>query len=181
MSHHNNHSGATSSIDPNEDHAIVAIWLKKDPVRWVAGAMAGLVAGAAMMAFAVLLSKITGAPDILYPLKVPALPLLGLEATEMASMKGAIVGFAAHEILCIFLGFIYAHFTGTNRFYPLLGVGLTWGAFGFVFISALFSQSFRAIFVQGLPLGMVFFCWMVFGVALTSVSFFDRALRGGTR
>ena len=113
--------------------------------------------------------------------KVPALPLLGAEALEYGQTRALIVGIIVHELLCLFLGVIYAHFTGTNHLGALFGVGITWGIFGWIFISNLFSPSWRDVFVAGVPSGAAFVAWIVFGIVLTSVAFFDRLLRGSSQ
>jgi hypothetical protein len=56
-------------------------------------------------------------------------------------------------------------------------MGLTWGAFSWIFLNNLFSPSFLSIRALNLPNSAAFFTWMVYGVALTSVAFFDKALR----
>ncbi|NDD93156.1 hypothetical protein EBZ37_13890, partial [bacterium] len=68
-------------------------------------------------------------------------------------------------------------FTGTNSFAPLLGMGLTWGAFSWIFINNLFAPSFLDIRALNISNGAAFFVWMVYGISLTSVAFFDRAVR----
>lgn len=159
------------------DANIVEIWLRKDPVRWISGALAGALAGAIAMAFAMALANGFGLDPYL-PLKVPALPLVGNGALEMGMNTSVILkGAMVHEVLCLVLGVLYAHFTGTNAFWPLLGVGLTWGAFSWIFLNNLFFPAWRVVFVADVSAGAAFFVCLVFGVALTSVSLFDRLLR----
>ncbi len=160
-----------------EETNIVEIWLRRDSVRWMAGALAGAFAGLVAMAFAMILAVAAG-HELWFPIKVAALPILGNDATAVGLTLGSIVvGLAAHQLLCIFLGVVFAHFTGTNSLAPLLGVGLVWGIFGWIFINNLFSRSFPAIRAAELSVGAAFFVWIVYGLSLTSVSFFDRALR----
>jgi hypothetical protein len=59
----------------------------------------------------------------------------------------------------------------------LLGMGLTWGAFSWIFLNNLFSPSFLDIRAIKIPNSAAFFVWMVYGVALTSVAYFDKAVR----
>lgn len=165
-----------------KDTDIVAIWLKKDPKRWFAGAMAGAFAGLMALIFASLLAKLAG-KELWFAGKILALPFLGGKATEVgmsgASLLAFAIGFVAFELLTAFWGAIYAHFTGTNALGPLLGMGLTWGAFSWIFLNNLFSPSFLDIRALQIPNSAAFFVWMVYGVALTSVSYFDKAVRSG--
>lgn len=153
------------------------VWLRKDPVRWVAGALAGCVGGAAMLLFSIILAKLAGM-DGLYLVKLAASPWVGDAAMEYSpSPMVLIAGGVQLAILFSFLGATFAHFAATNALPALLGLGLSWGAFGWVFITNLFSQSYRPVVVAEVPRGFAFFAWMVFGIGLTSVAFFDRTLR----
>ena len=108
------------------------IWLRRDPARWVAGIMAGLLAGAVMLGFAMVVSAAFG-QEFWYPAKIPAVPFLGAAATDIGMHVSAIVtGIVVHEVLCAFLGLVFAHFTGTNSLPALLGMGVTWGLGTFV-------------------------------------------------
>ena len=158
---------------------IVAIWLRKDPKRWVAGILAGAFAGVLAAAFACLLAKMGGF-ELWFPLKVAAIPFLGNQATAYGITQALTIGFVVHELLCMFLGFVYAHFTGTNELPTLLGAGLTWGLFSWIFIFNLFTQSFTEIEALHLSKGAGFFVMLVFGLSLTSTAFFDRVIRGVT-
>lgn len=154
-------------------------WLKKDVTRWIAGALGGAFAGLIATGFACVVSSLWG-PEATFPIKVMALPLLGSGATEFgAHLPALVVGLVVIEALCAFLGFVYAHFTQTNALPSLAVMGLVWGTFSWIFIWCLFMQSFTPVLAAGIQQGYVIpICW-VFGIALTSVSFFDRALRGG--
>ncbi|MBC7692310.1 MAG: hypothetical protein H7222_11145 [Methylotenera sp.] len=161
------------------DINLVSIWLKTDPVRWVAGAMAGIFAGAVTLVFAGLLASTHGM-EFLFPAKIAAIPFMGNVATETGMHMGPIgLGILVHEVLCAVIGAVYAHFTGTNSFKPLLAAGLMWGIFSWVFICNLMSQSFTAIRALELPHNATFLSMLVFGVMLSSTGFFDRALRRG--
>ncbi len=165
--------------DPNEgDQEIVSVWLRKDKARWIAGALAGIFAGLVAMGVASLLSVLLGA-EFWFPAKVAALPFLGMDATALGfSLAPILVGLIAHLFVCHVLGIAYAHFTGREASLSLLlGAGLTWGAFSWVFIQNLFVQAFPTIRAVGIPSGAAFFVLMVFGISLTSVSLFDRMVR----
>ncbi len=163
-----------------KDTDIVAIWLKKDPKRWLAGALAGVFAGLMALIFASVLASLAGY-EFWFAGKILAIPFLGGAATELglsgAGFKSFLIGVLAFETLAAFWGVIYAHFTGTNALGPLLGMGLTWGAFSWIFLNNLFSPSFFEIRALAIPNSAAFFVWMVYGVALTSVAYFDRAVR----
>jgi len=163
-----------------KDSDIVAIWLKKDPKRWMAGVLAGAFAGLMALTFAAVLASLSGY-ELWFPIKAMALPILGNTATEMGlsggGFKSLLVGLLTFEFLACFWGALYAHFTGTNALPPLLGMGLTWGAFSWIFLNNLFSPSFMALRAAHLSNGAAFFVCMVYGVALTSVAYFDRAVR----
>lgn len=168
-----------AQIDTTGDINIVALWLRKDTTRWTAGILGGLMAGAVAMAFAMILSSI-GGREFWYPAKLMAAIVSGPEATALGAHFGAILGgFVVFEILCAFFGFVYAHFTVTNHLPALLGMGLVWAAFSWIFIWNLFLHSFKVIFNASLPSVAALAVCLVYGLALTSVSFFDRAMRGG--
>ena len=161
------------------DINIVEIWLRRDPIRWIAGALAGLFAGAMMIGLAMLAAKASGA-ELWYPVKIAALPFLGPSALEYGDhFNHILVGLVSLSGLCVFLGVVYAHFTGTNNLAALAGVGLVWGIFGWIFINNLFTQSINPVFWAHISRGAAFPIYLVFGLGLTSVAFFDRALRGG--
>jgi hypothetical protein len=161
----------------DDDRDIVAMWLKWDPKRLLAGALSGLFAGVIAAAFAVGFAKILGA-DPMFPIKFAALPILGEQALRYDNSQALIVGFLTHEVLSMVLGIVYAHFTSINALPALLGAGLMWGSFSWIFISCLFVQAFRDIAALNLPKQVFFPINMVFGLALASTGFFDRLLRG---
>ena len=167
-----------------KDLDLVAPWLKFDSTRWLAGALAGMFAGLVALVFGGVLAKV-GGMEMLFPVKVMALPILGSSATEVGLSGGGatavIVGLVTFELLCAFLGAVFAHFVFSNAAGPLLGMGFTWGAFSWIFINNLFSQSFLDVRAANLSRGAGFGFWMVFGLSLTSVAFFDRALRGNQK
>jgi hypothetical protein len=65
-----------------------------------------------------------------------------------------------------------------NNKKALFGMGLTWGAYGWIFITCLFMPANRDYFAAEIPRGVMFFAWLVFGLSLMSVAWFDK---GNTR
>jgi len=168
----------THSTQTEQDLDIVAIWLRRDPARWVAGALAGVVASAVLILFAMMLCKANGM-DLWYPVKVAAIPFMGGAAMDYDNSASIFPGILAIEVFSVFWGVLFGHFTGTNRFLPLLGVGFTWGVFTWIFWVNLFLSSFREMYVASIPKGGAFFVCLAWGFALTSVSIFDRLIKGG--
>jgi hypothetical protein len=161
------------------DMNLVERWLRFDAKRWIAGILAGVFAGAVALAIAGLIASATGF-EFWFPAKVMATIVQGSHATEYGSGFGAILsGIILFEAICVFFGIIYAHFTATNSLPALLGIGLVWGAFSWIFIWNLFLQSFYTIFVMSLSAAAAFPVCIAYGLSLTSVAFFDRAIRGG--
>jgi len=160
---------------------LVEVWLRRDPVRWLSGGLAGLLAGAVAMAVAMGIATSFGF-ELWFPVKLVGTIALGPTATEMGTnMKSVYVGGSIIEGLCLFLGVIFAHFTGTNNLVALLSMGLVWGTFSWIFIWNLFLQSFRPIFAAQIPSGPVFPVCLAFGLSLASVAFFDFIFRGKRR
>jgi len=164
--------------DLNEDMDIVGLWLRKDPIRWVSGALAGATSGLIAIVLAMLLTSMSRL-EFWFPVKLIGAIALGPSATVVGSNFGAIItGFILFEIMTMVLGAAYAHFARTSFLPALLGMGLVWGAFTWIFIWNLFFQSFKAIFAAQVSSGAAFVVCMVFGMGLTAVAFFDRAIRG---
>lgn len=158
------------------EYNLVEMWLRKDPIRWISGVFAGLLAGIVAMGIAMLISKGAGM-DLWFPVKLMGTIVLGPSATDMYSSFGIFPGVLLFETLCAFFGFVYAHFTGTNCLGALVPMGLVWGTFSWIFIWNLFMQSFQPIFAAQIPSGPVLFiCW-AYGLTLASVAFFDPILR----
>lgn len=168
----------TADTEPTEaDMNLVELWLRKDPIRWLAGAAAGLFAGLVALAFAMIIAGATGL-DPLFPIKLIATIPAGSAATELAfSMPMIIIGLAFFELIGAFFGLAYAHFTATNHLASLLAMGLVWGLFSWIFIWNLFMPAFRVIVAAGVPAAGALPVCLAYGVALTSVAFFDRAMR----
>ncbi len=166
-----------SSQVEEQDLDLIALWIRFDPKRWVAGALAGLTAGVIMAVVAMALAT-AGGYEVWYPLKLAALPILGGSATELgSSVPGLFVGAIAHELLCMLLGIVFSHFAATNSLPALLGAGLVWGLFSWIFLSNLFFRSFADVTAAEIPRGAALLCNVVFGLALTSVAGFDRLFR----
>jgi hypothetical protein len=160
------------------EYDLVAVWLRKDPIRWLSGALAGVVAGAVAMCVAMALASAMGM-EFWFPIKLVGTIGLGPSATEYGTHLPAILtGALIFEALCLFLGVVFAHFTGTNAVRSLLAMGLVWGTFSWIFIWNLFLQSFKPINAVKIPSGAVFPVCIAFGLALACVSVFDRTLRG---
>jgi hypothetical protein len=174
---HSAQKSGTASEFEEGDVNLVAIWLRKDPVRWVAGAMAGLFAGMAALIFAGILASLNGL-EFLFPMKIAALPFLGNSATSTGTHLGAIIiGLLTFELVAAFWGVIYAHFTGTNSMKALLAMGMVWGIFSWIFVSNLFIQSFTDVRALELDHWATIATCLIYGLVLSSVAFFDRALR----
>ena len=160
-----------------QDIDLIAMWVRFDPKRWFAGALAGFTAGLILAAVAMAIAA-AGGLEIWYPLKLAALPLLGGGATAVGSATpGLLVGFIAHELISVLLGMVYAHFTVKNYMPALLGAGVTWGLFSWIFLSNLFFQSFPDVYAADFPRGPALLCNLIFGISLTSVAGFDRMFR----
>ena len=159
------------------EYNLVETWLRRDPIRWIAGILGGIFAGLLAMAVAVAVSSSLGW-DPTFPIKLMGTPVLGAIATDLQSSQGIVAGALFIEAIAIFWGVVFAHFTGTNSVSALLGMGLAWGAFSWIFTWNLFLQSFKPIFAAGIPAGAALPVCFAYGLGLVSVSFFDRILRG---
>lgn len=163
--------------DPN----IVATWLQADPIRWVSGALAGILAGGIALVFAMGVGLLGGF-ELWFPAKLMAAIVLGGHATDYGfNVPTILFGVVFTEIVTAFLGILYSHFVSTNSFKGLLPMGMVWGIFSWIFIWNLFMRSFKMILAADIPSGAVFPICIVFGVSLASVSFIDRALRGNRK
>ena len=165
-----------SEGDPN----LVEMWVRKEPGRWVAGAVAGVFAAVLMLLFAMVVCSF-GHMDVMAPLKVPAVPFLGAEAMRVGMHMGAIaVGLIALFTFTAFLGAVFAHFTYTNHLLSLIGMGFTWGVFAWIFLNNLMFPSWMQYRALDLPKGAMLFTLIVFGLGLSSVAFFDRVFNSGS-
>ena len=152
---------------------VVALWTKFRAARIRAGIAAGIFAGFMMQVFGVIVCSIKHW-DLMMPFKIAALPVIGRDALAYGSIPGLLVGLVVFYSLAMLLGATYAHFTGNNNRIVRLGIGFTWGAWGWIFITCLFSPSFQAYAEADIPRGIMFFAWMVFGFSLSSVVWFDK-------
>jgi hypothetical protein len=158
------------------EYNLVEVWLRRDPVRWLAGAIAGALACSIALLVASLLAQAAGY-EFYFPIKLMGTPLLGASATVTGEFAGVWAGCAVSGLICIFWGVIYAHFIGTNSLAALLPMGLVWGVFSWIFTWNLFLQSFRTIFDARLSSGGAFLVCMAYGLSLSTLAFFDRLLR----
>jgi hypothetical protein len=164
---------------PPEDIDLVAPWLVADKVRWIAGIAAGLFAGIVALGFAGVLAS-AGGMEFWFPTKLMGTWIVGAAATEIGpNSSGVLAGLVVVEALAAFWGLVYAHFVKTESLGALLAMGLVWGVFGWIFHWNLYFHSIRTIMASNVSAGAAFPVFLVWGLALTSVSFFDRALRGG--
>ncbi|MBI4925117.1 MAG: hypothetical protein HY843_04260 [Bdellovibrio sp.] len=170
----------TETTQDMQDIKMVQKWLRFDPLRWLAGAMGGLLSGAVGIIIGSLYCYYSG-HEIWFFLKLGALPALGANATEIGLYSNAIfTGFLFYEGMALILGVVFSHFTWTNSFFPLLVMGLVWGIFTWIFIFNLFIQSIPQVLAAEIRPGATLPLCLVFGFALISVAFFDRVLRGGS-
>jgi hypothetical protein len=155
------------------EYNVVELWAKFRGERIKAGVLAGIFAGIMMQVFGMIYCAAKGM-DLTTPMRISALPILGNAAMTYGAGAGIAVGLLMFFILAIVLGTTYAHFTGTNHKWNRFGVGLTWGAYSWIFITCLFSPAFQSYHEADIPRGPMFFAWMVFGVSLMSVAWFDK-------
>ncbi len=159
------------------DQNLVEIWLRRDPIRWISGAIAGLFASTVAILVAGGIASRYGF-EFWFPLKLLGTILIGPSATEFGLDRGGMVaGGVLFEVLGLFLGVVYAHFTGTNRLLVLIPMGLVWGIFSWIFIWNLFMQSFPTIRAASIPPGPVFPICISFGLCLIFVPFFESLFR----
>ncbi len=175
--HHSAHTPSHS--DEALDVNLVDKWLRKDPSRWMAGAAAGLFAGLVTLAFAGLVTMAAGGSDPWFPVKLMAAIPGGPHATEYGfNLPTILLGLVFFGIFAMIWGVIFAHFVFTNTLSALLAMGLVWGTFAWIFIWNLFLPSFKPVVAAAIPAGPVLPICFVYGLSLTAVAFFDRAIRG---
>jgi len=154
----------------------VTNWLRRDPIRWISGGLAGLFAAALAMALAMYFAQSSGFQSS-FPIKLFGTILLGPHATDVDLSEGIVSGAILVGSVSAFLGMVFAHFVYTNAMGALLAMGLVWGLFSWVFIFNLFLQSFNTIFVAQISPSVAFPICVLFGLALSSVALFDRLIR----
>ncbi len=171
----------TISSLPENDVNVVEMWVRKDPVRLIAGALAGVLAALIALVFAMVISSGAGL-ETTFPAKLFASILVGTSATEHASGMGIIVlGIAFVSILSAISAAVFAHFTYTNKLSELLMMGLVWGVFTWIFVWCLFLPSFDQVLWAKISAGWPFFICLLFGASLSSVKFIYGALGGKVR
>lgn len=171
MNHLKNRNFNPDSLEG--EYNLAEMWATFRGARIRAGVMAGIFAGIMMQIYGIIYHAVAG-DDLLKGMKIAALPVLGNSALTYGVGAGLFVGLAMFFLLTIVLGVAYAHFTGVNNKKGLFGIGLTWAAFSWVFITCLFSPSFRSYHEAEISRGGMFFAWIVFGLSLMSVAWFDR-------
>ena len=159
-------------MEPN----FVENWLRRDPTRWMSGALAGLLSAVTATLLGMILSSSAGLQSW-FPLKLFGTILLGPEATDINFALGAVAGAIILGMVSIVLGVVFSHFVYTNALNSLLAMGLVWGLFSWIFIFNLFMQSFKPIFAAQVPATAAFPVCLIFGLTMASVGFFDRLLR----
>ena len=160
----------------NMEYNLVEIWLRRDPIRWLAGVLGGLVAGVIAMLVGMFIATSVGM-EATFPIKLLGTTVLGASSTELNQIQGAVVGFLVLEFICVFWGVVFAHFTGTNSLKALLPMGLVWGTFSWIFIWNLFLPSFKTIFAAQISAGAALPVCLAYGLGLSTISFFDSSLR----
>ncbi|MEK6578182.1 MAG: hypothetical protein AABZ55_03060 [Bdellovibrionota bacterium] len=151
-------------------------WIRKNPNRWIAGALGGLFAGTVMAVVAMLVSAKVGMQPT-FPLKLVASVLLGAQATDYeAGAHFILLGLIAHEVLAMFIGIIFGHFVTAKTFVGNTAMGLVWGLFSWIFMWNLFFQSFSTVLAAHISSAAVFPICLAFGISLASVGLFDRLM-----
>lgn len=173
MDHHPSHAQA-HDLEEGEMN-LVAEWLRVDPVRWVAGATAGIFAGVMMLAVGMIFATAFG-EEALYPFKVAAVPFLGAQATNLSNGSAIWVGLIVQSFFSGLWGVIFSHFVFTNKTVPLLGMGLVWGIFNWIFVHNLFMRSFPDYLALNISSGTTIFCDLFWGLCMASVGFFHSVL-----
>jgi hypothetical protein len=160
-----------------EDFNIVATWLDADKTRWVAGVMAGLFAGLVAMGLAMAMS-VVGGLEFWFPVKLLGMVIYGPSATEYGMHAPILAGFLIWEGVAAFWGFIYGHFVKTDSLGALLAMGMVWGLFLWIFDWNLFLHADKSILASNVSPASAFPVCLTYGLALTSVAFFYRAMGG---
>jgi hypothetical protein len=158
------------------DYNIVALWTSIDVTRWIAGCIAGVVAAclATIVAGAFATS---GGFEFLFPVKLLGTALLGRSATAYGSTSGLVAGAMVLGFISVFWGFVFGHFVRTNHFFSLLGMGVTWGLFSWVFTWNLFLHSVKAISASNISSGPAFAVCVVWGLGMISIAAVDKVIR----
>src|SRR5947209_5848509 len=138
-------------MEPN----LVENWLRRDPIRWVSGSLAGIFGAIVATIFAMFLSVSSGLQSW-FPLKLLGTILMGASATDVDLTQGAVYGGVLFAVVSAFLGMVFAHFVYTNVLQERLIMGVVWGVFSWIFLWNLFMQSFKPIYAAQIPSTAVF-------------------------
>ena len=155
---------------------VLAMWNDVRSARLIAGVKAGIFAGTMAQIFGSIFCLAKGL-DFTIPMRIMGLPFLGNNAMTIGGSIGLAVGLISFYTLAIFLGMAYAHFTGVNIKKGLFGMGFTWGAFGWIFITCLFMPANRHYYAAEIPRGVMFFAWQAYGLSLMSIAWFDKSVQ----
>ena len=171
MNHMKNRNFNPDSVEG--EYNLAEMWNTFRGARLRAGAFAGIFAGIVMQ-IAGMIFHATQGDEIIKGWKIAGLPILGRDALTYGFGEGFVVGTLTFFVLAIILGMGYAHVTGVNNKKGLFGTSLTWTGFSWVFITNLFSPSFRAYYEANISRGGMFFAWLIFSLSLMSVAWFDK-------
>jgi hypothetical protein len=169
-------SQVNTQVEVGNDVNLVALWTSVDVTRWIAGIIAGAIAAAISMFVGGLLSTSQGY-EFIFPIKLLGTAVLGGSATGYGNTQGLIVGLAVLGAITMFWGFVFGHFVRTNKFWGLLGMGFTWGAFTWVFVWNLFLHSSPAIGASNVPSGPAFACCLAYGFGMMTIALVDKVIR----
>jgi hypothetical protein len=172
----NTNAHSNSQAQTEVDYNIVTLWTTIDVTRWIAGCIAGVIAAciAAVVAGAFASS---GGFEFLFPVKLLGTALLGREATAYGSTSGLIAGVLVFGFITVFWGFVFGHFVRTNKFLSLLGMGVTWGLFSWVFVWNLFLHSVKAISASNMSSGPALAICLSYGLGMMSIAVVDKVIR----
>lgn len=171
----------TASVQSSEDNDIdmIAIWLRKDPTRWIAGVITGIFAGVVGLIVSGIFAAAGGVREFMFPFKVAALPFVGPTATAFDAGAGVILaGLLFTSLLCGFWGFVFSHFVWSKRAGTLLVMGLVWGSFSWIFWGNLYLQSIPSFHQAHISSAMMLPMCFGYGLALSALAVIDPMIRG---
>jgi hypothetical protein len=166
----------TTNAQTETDYNIVTLWTTIDVTRWIAGCIAGVIA-ACIAAVVAGVFATSGGFEFLFPVKLMGTALLGRGATEYGSTSGLVAGVAVFGFITVFWGFVFGHFVRTNKFVYLLGMGVTWGLFSWVFVWNLFLHSVKAISASNMSSGPALAICLAYGLGMMSIGAVDKVIR----
>jgi hypothetical protein len=156
-----------------EDAPIVEHWLKFHPQRFFLGGLSGILAAWGALIVGGLLCLFSEM-DPFTPATVLGTILLGSKSMTIGSTTGLVAGLLVAALIGGFWGLVYAQMTYTNRFFPLLLVGLTWGIYSWIFTWNLFLQSFLDVYSAELPTSAALLVCLAYGFFLTMLGPLDE-------